>query len=134
MSFDGAGGTSGGIGRFFLGLAMFIGGGYLLLNSIHIHNSFHLGMRMYSYSGIGITSGMILIPMMFGIGMVFYNAKNWIGWLLAGGSLLALVFGVISNIQFVMDDMSLFDLLIILILLVGGLGLLLRSLKASSGL
>lgn len=132
MSFDGAGGTSGGIGGFFLGLAMLIGGGYMLLNSIHVYNNFSLGMRMYGVGGMGITSGMVLIPMMFGIGIVFYNSKNPIGWLLFLGSLIALIFGVISSIQFSMSSMSLFDLLVILILLVGGIGLLMRSLRASS--
>lgn len=132
MSFEGAGGTSGGIGRFFIGLIMLIGGGYLLLDSIHVSNNFHFGTRLFSYGGMGITSGIILIPMMFGIGMIFYNAKNPIGWLLFVGSLIALIFGVISSIQFTMANMSLFELLVILILLVGGLGLLLASLKGSS--
>ena len=131
MSFDGAGGTSGGIGRFFLGLAMAIGGGYMLLDSIHV-NSFSLGTRMFSYGGFGITSGMILIPMLFGIGMVFYNSRNPFGWLLFIGSLVALVFGVISSIQFTMRSMSLFELLVILVLFVGGIGLLLASLRDSS--
>lgn len=130
MSFDGAGGTPGGIGRFFLGLIMLIGGGYLLLDSIHVHNNFHFGTRMFSYGGYGITSGIILIPMMLGIGIVFYNAKNFIGWLLFIGSLVALIFGVISNIQFTMESMSLFSLLVILVLFVGGIGLLLSSLKS----
>lgn len=133
MSFEGAGGSSGGIGRFFLGLVMLIGGGYMLLDSIHVHNNFGLGTRMFSYGGFGITSGFILIPMMFGIGMVFYNAKNPIGWLLFIGALVALIFGVISSIQFTMGSMSLFELLVILVLFVGGIGLLLASLKDMSG-
>lgn len=133
MSFDGAGGTSGGVGRFFLGLVMAIGGGYMLLDSIHVYNSFGFGTRMFSYGGFGITSGMILIPMMLGIGMVFYNAKNPFGWLLFIGSVIALVFGVISSIHFTMRSMSLFELLVILVLFVGGIGLLLASLRDNSG-
>jgi len=132
MSFEGAGGTSGGIGRFFLGLIMLIGGGYLLLDSIHVYNNFHFSTRMFSVGNYGVTSGIILIPMMLGIGMVFYNAKNFIGWLLFLGSVVALIFGVISNIQFTMSNMSLFELLVILVLFVGGIGLLLGSLKSLS--
>ncbi|VAW59875.1 diguanylate cyclase/phosphodiesterase (GGDEF & EAL domains) with PAS/PAC sensor(s) [hydrothermal vent metagenome] len=125
----GAGGTSGGLGQFFLGLAMLCGGVYLLLNSIMITSNFGFGMRMYGMGQFGITSGMILIPFMFGVGIIFYNAKNIIGWVLASGSLIALVFGVISSIQFTFRFMSAFDLIIILILAVGGLGIFLRSLK-----
>ena len=127
----GAGGTSGGLGRFFIGLAMLIGGVYLLLNSISVYSHYGFGARLYSMRGIGVTSGMIMIPFMFGVGMMFYNSKNIFGWILAGGSLLALVFGVISSIQFTFQSMSAFDLIVILVLTAGGLGIFLSSLRSS---
>lgn len=125
----GAGGTSGGIGQFFIGFIMLCGGLYLLLNAITVSSHFGFGMRLYGFGRYGITSGMILIPFMFGVGIVFYNSKNLIGWLLATGSLVALIFGVIASLQFTFRHMSAFDLITILILTVGGLGLFLRSLK-----
>lgn len=126
----GAGGTSGGIGLFFIGLIMLCGGMYLLLNSISIHGHYGIGSRLYSIGGFGVTSGMVMIPFMFGVGMIFYDARNLFGWLLAGGSLVALIFGVISSIQFTFRSMSAFDLIVILVLAVGGLGLFIRSLKS----
>ena len=68
---------------------------------------------------------------MFGVGIIFYDVRKWYGWLLAGGSLVALIFGVIASIQFNFVRMSAFDLIVILVLAIGGLGLLLRSLKSS---
>lgn len=127
----GAGGTSGGLGRFFIGLAMLIGGVYLLLNSINVYSHYGFGARLYSMQGFGITSGMIMIPFMFGVAMIFYDSKNYFGWILAGGSLLALVFGVISSIQFTFQSMSAFDLIVILVLTAGGLGIFLSSLRSS---
>ncbi len=130
----GAGGTSGGIGQFFISLIMMCGGFYLLLNSISVTSSFGFGARMYGISAFGstfgITSGMIMIPFMFGVGIVFYNAKNWIGWLLTIGSIAALVFGVIASIRFNFRSMSAFDLITILVLSVGGIGMFLRSLRS----
>lgn len=125
----GAGGTSGGLGHFLMGLVMMIAGGYLFLNSIHISHSFGLGYSLYRFGGFGITSGMVLIPFVFGVGMVFYDSKNWIGWLLGIGSLIMLFFGIISSINFSFAPMSAFELLIILTLMVGGAGLFLSSLK-----
>lgn len=125
----GAGGTSGGVGTFFIGLAMMCGGFYMLLNAIKITSSFGFGYSMYRMGGVNLTSGMVMIPLIFGVGILFYNAKNWIGWLLTFGSLIALVFGVISSIQFRFAHMSAFDLIVILVLSFGGLGLFLRSLK-----
>lgn len=127
---NGAGGSSGGIGQFFIGLAMLIGGVYLLLNSISVNAGYGFGARLYGVGGFGITSGMIMFPFMFGVGIIFYNSKNWLGWLLAVGSLVALIFGVIASIQFRFNGMSAFDLVVILVLAVGGAGLLLRSFKS----
>ena len=112
---------------------MLCAGFYMLLQSIVVTPVFGIGMGLFGFAFFGgsfsITSGMILIPMMFGVGMIFYNSRNFIGWALAVGSLVALVVGVISSIHFVMRPMSLFDLLVILILTVGGAGLFLRSLR-----
>tara|TARA_R110002050_G_scaffold250336_2_gene388259 strand:- start:149 stop:571 length:423 start_codon:yes stop_codon:yes gene_type:complete len=129
----GAGGTSGGLGQFFIGLIMMCGGFYMLLNAIHVSSSFGMGMRLYGFSAMGgqynITSGMVMIPFMFGVGLIFYNGRSIIGWLLSIGSIAALIFGVISSIRFSFRSMTSFDLIIILVLAMGGLGLFLRSLK-----
>lgn len=126
----GAGGSDGGTGGFLIGLIMMIGGGYLLLDGIVVRPNFGLGARAFGIGGVSITGGMILIPFMFGVGIIFYNSKNWIGWLLAGGSLVALVFGVIANMTLQLDRMTAFELITILVLTVGGIGLFLRSLRA----
>ena len=125
----GAGGSEGGLGRFLIGLAMMIGGGYLFLDSIMVVSGFRWGYGLYRFGGFQLTTGLLLIPFMFGIGFIFYQSKNPIGWILSGGSLLALVFGVIRSIQFNMVRMSAFNLLVILTLFFGGLGLFLSSLK-----
>ncbi|MEM6304160.1 MAG: hypothetical protein AAF744_05530 [Pseudomonadota bacterium] len=125
----GAGGSDGGTGLFLIGLIMMIGGGYLLLNGIIVRPNFSLGSRVFGIGGVPITSGMVLIPFMFGVGLIFYDSRSWLGWLLSGGALLALIFGVIANMTLQLASMSAFDLLVILVLLVGGLGLFLRSLR-----
>ncbi|WP_434938841.1 hypothetical protein ACRWQN_16090 [Shewanella sp. HL-SH8] len=125
----GAGGTSGGIGSFFIGLIMMSGGFYMLLKAIKVTSSFGLSQSLYNVSGMNLTSGMIMIPFMFGVGLMFYNAKNIFGWILTFGSLVGLIFGVISSINFRFSHMSAFDLIVILVLSVGGLGIFLRSLK-----
>lgn len=129
MAIKGAGGTEGGIGRFFIGLVMMIGGGYLFLNSIQVTHQFHLGYRFYSIGNFPITSGMVLIPFIFGIGMIFYNSKNYLGWILAISSIVMLMFGVIASINFRFRHMSAFELMMILVLMIGGLGLFLSSLR-----
>ncbi len=129
----GAGGTSGGIGQFFIGLAMMCAGFYLLLNSVQVTSGFGMGYSLYSMNAFGqgfsITSGMVMVPFIFGVGILFYNGRNPIGWLLTVGALVALIAGVITSIQFRFKAMSAFDLIVILVLAFGGLGLFMRSLK-----
>ncbi|MEO0373588.1 MAG: hypothetical protein AAF329_02955 [Cyanobacteria bacterium P01_A01_bin.17] len=129
MSNRGAGGTRGGVGRFFLGLAMMIAGGYLFLSSIKIVNNFSMGYSLYRIGSLSLTSGMVLVPFIFGIGLIFYNSKNLLGWLLATASLLMLLFGVIASINFRLAPMSAFELITILVLAVGGVGIFLSSLQ-----
>lgn len=125
----GAGGTDGGIGGFVLGFAMFCAGAYLLLNGIIVRPVFGFGAAMYRIGTFPITTGMILIPFMFGVGIIFYSGRNLAGWALAIGSVIALIVGVIANTQLQFARMSAFELLVILILLVGGIALFLRSLR-----
>ena len=129
MPYRGAGGTRGGEGNFFIGIVMMIAVGYLLLRGIMVRPQFGVGNAMYSIVGFPVTTGLVLVPFAFGVGMIFYNSRNWIGWLLAGGSVVALVVGVIASINFTLVRMSAFDLLVIIILLVGGISLFLRSLR-----
>jgi hypothetical protein len=125
----GAGGTEGGIGRFFIGLLMLIAGGYLFLQSVMVRSSFTLGYGIYTMYNVRLTSGVVMIPFMFGVGLIFYDAKNIPGWVLFIGSLALLVFGVISSIHFSFRSMTAFDLIVILVLLCGGLGMFLSSLR-----
>ncbi len=130
----GAGGTSGGLGNFFIGLIMMCSGFYMLLNAITVTSNFGVSMRLYGFSAMGgsysVTSGMVMIPFIFGVGLIFYNSKNILGWVLSLAAITGLIFGVISSIRFSFNTMTSFDLIVIIVLAIGGLGLFLKSLKA----
>lgn len=63
---------------------------------------------------------------------MFYNPNNDLGWILVIATIIMISIGVISNLQFRMHRMSLFELLMILGLAVGGLGLLLSGIRGMS--
>lgn len=128
----GAGGTPGGSLSFFIGLIMASAGGYMLLDNIVVSNNWGFGAPLYRIGyGFNVTGGGLLIPFMFGVGWIFYNARSVWGWIMAGGALAAIIFGVIINLSINMRTMSLLNLIIILVLTVGGLGLFARSLRKS---
>jgi hypothetical protein len=69
------GGTSGGLGEFILGFAMTCVGGYLLTNQVTVGGSY---LNFYGHNTFGIT----LIPMVIGVGLLFWNGRSAAGWLL----------------------------------------------------
>lgn len=116
--------------RFLLGVVMLSGGIYLFLQSVHVHFGFNY--PLYRMGNMNFTTGFIFIPFMLGVGVIFYDSRNIIGWLLALGSLAALVFGVVSSTQMSLRSMTAFELMVILVLMVGGLGLFLGSLRGKN--
>lgn len=131
----GAGGTPGGSLAFVIGLIMATAGGYMLLDNIIVSQSWGFGVPLYHVGfggGFNITGGGLLIPFIFGVGLIFYNARSPWGWVLACGALMAIIFGVLINLNITMRTMSLLNLIIILVLMVGGLGIFARSLRRST--
>ena len=129
MKIEGAGGSKGGVGRFFIGLAMMVAGGYLFFDATRVTQNLHMGYALYSFGSFHLTTGMTLVPFIFGVGFIFYNARNPLGWLLAAASLIMISIGVIASIKFRIRHMSAFELIMMLTLAVGGIGLFLSSLR-----
>ena len=118
--FTDVGGTSGGLGHFVMGFAMACIGGYLLTNQVTVQGSY------WSFWG-GSSFGITLIPMLFGFALVFFNGRSTLGWTLTIGGALFILAGVIANTHIYFQPTSLFNTLVMLVLLVGGLGLIARS-------
>jgi uncharacterized protein len=118
----GAGGTSGGIGQFFLGLAMAVGGAYLLTNQVTVSSGF------WAYFGPH-TFGLTLLPLMFGVGILFFDGTSVMGWVLTGASAVIILLGILVNLQIYFQPTTLFNTIVMLVLLAGGLGLVARSLR-----
>ena len=115
------GGTSGGLGSFLLGLVMMVGGGYLLLNQVTVTSGF---WTFYGYNAFGLS----LVPLLFGVLLLFFNGKGIVGWLLVVAGLAIIGAGILANLTIFCRPTSLVNTLIILVRFVGGLGLLARSL------
>ena len=109
---------------FLIGLVMVIAGGYLFLDSVMVTSSFG-SLFGWGYGSFGLT----LIPIFAGIGILFFDGKSLWGRLLAGGGIIIICASVISRLTIYFRTTSLFDVLIILTLLAGGIGLIARSLK-----
>src|SRR4051812_18856976 len=113
----GAGGTPGGVGQFFTGLVMAVAGGYLILNQVQVTTSF---WRFGPYGGFGLT----LVPLLAGVGLLFYNGKSMIGWLLTIAGSVIILANILMHMDIYFQPTSLFNTILMLVLLCGGLGLI----------
>jgi len=122
--FQGPGGTPGGLGMFIFGLALTIAGGYLIMNQVQVTSGY------WNWWG-GNTFGLTLLPLVIGIGLLFFNGKSIAGWVLAGGGAVIIFVGILANLQIYFHQTSLFNVILMLTMFAGGLGLMARAINRS---
>ena len=118
----GPGGTPGGLGEFIFGFALAAAGGYMLTQQVTVTSGF---WTFFGYSGFGLS----LIPLGLGVGLLFFNGKSVAGWLLTIAGAVFILAGVLLNLNIFFRPTSLFNTLVMLLLLAAGLGIVARSLR-----
>lgn len=118
----GAGGTPGGLTEFCFGAALVVAGGWLLTNQVEVSSGY---WQLWGHSAFGMS----LIPLLLGIGLLFFDGRSPWGWLLTLGGALVIVLGIVTNLQVYFRPTSLFNTLLMLGLLVAGIGLVVRALR-----
>ena len=127
----GAGGTPGGVGIFLLGFVLACAGGWLLTNQVVVTSGFFASGFMVPVINYRMNSfGLSLIPFILGIGFLFFNGRSVAGWLLTIAGLVVIIAGILVSLHIYFRPTSLFNTLMMLVLLFGGVGLIIRSLKA----
>ena len=76
------------------------------------------------------TFGITLLPMLIGMALLFWNGRSALGWLLTIAGGVFILAGVIANLHIYFAPTSLFNTVVMLVLLVGGLVLIAKALRA----
>ena len=118
------GGTPGGAGEFLAGLVMMGIGIYMVFDRVTVHTSFwrFFGSAQASF-------GVMLTPLLVGIGFLAFNGKSIVGWLLSAGGVALILVGILMNLDIYFQPTSLTATIIMFALIAGGLGLFARSLR-----
>jgi len=119
------GGTPGGMWEFLIGLGMAVAGAYMLISRVTVTSGF------WNWGGYN-TFGLSLVPLIFGIGILFFNGRSVIGWLLVFIGSVIILSGIIMNLQIYFKPTSLFNTIMMLVLFAGGIGLLAKSVREHS--
>ena len=121
--FRGAGGTPGGLGEFLIGFAMAVAGGYLLTQQVTVTSGY---WYLWGHNAFGLS----LVPLLFGVALLFFDGRSKAGWLLLIGGAVILLAGILMNLEIYFRSTSLFNTLLMLVLLFGGLGLIAKAIRS----
>jgi hypothetical protein len=118
----GAGGTEGGVGVFVIGALMAVAGAYLLTNQVTVTTGF---WHLWGYNAFGLS----LLPFIIGIAFLFFDGRSILGWVLTVVGAVIIFVGILANLDVYFRPTSLFNTLLMLVLLFGGIGLVARALR-----
>lgn len=84
-------------------------------------------MSMLGMGGGG--AGFLILPIIAGIGIMFYDYKNKLGWLLTGGGLVVLLFVLLSQLTMYFAHISLLGFILMFLPLTIGGAMLAKGMK-----
>ena len=112
------------LAQFLIGLAMLVSGGYWFLSSVAVHTAFY-SLRL---GGMRLNGGLVVVPFIVGVIWICVNTDSFGAKLLTGAGFLMIVASVIAGTEFVFRYTSLYNYLIMLVLMFGGAALILKVL------
>ncbi len=99
-------------------------GVYIVFDHVTVHTSF---WRFFGSPGTSF--GLTLIPLLGGIGVLFFNGRSVLGWLLMVGGMALILVGVLMNLDIYFRPTSLWGTIVMFGLIAGGLGVFARGLR-----
>lgn len=117
--------------QFIAGILMLVAGLFILSQKVVVSNGFFYGGL--TLGGIHFSSGLIMIPLIAGIIWMFASGGSFASKLMAGFGVFVIVLSIILSTNIHLVRMTLFDWIIILVLIFGGVGLLIKVLFVGPG-
>ena len=113
--------------NFFLGLLMFGGGLFMVLQNAQVTSSWGSGY-FYRIGSWGVPNGLIMLPVLIGIVMLFLMDKKIFGWIVTVLGILFILLTIIMSVRITWRSTSAYVFIIMFGLVAAGGGLMLRAL------
>lgn len=114
----------GNIVTFFLGIIVFLVGLYMIFQNTVISTGFTLTKAI----GFTPSFGIVLLPLLIGIVVLFFNEHNFLGWFLIIVGILIILIGILMGLRITFLPVSLFDGIFMFGMTAAGIGLTLKGL------
>lgn len=115
--------------EFYIGILLMGAGLFFLLNKTIVSSGFS-NWRFGSFGGFGgfnVSSGIVIVPLIIGIIWLFYNPKSIFAKLITILGGIFIVASIIMSLRISFTTTTMFDYVIMIVLIASGAGLLLRS-------
>lgn len=113
---------------YFGGLGLILVGILMLFQHIRVGTSF---FQMLGLGGQGF--GLIILPLLLGIGWMIYDSKSRVAWLITAASCALIFFSVILSLVMTFPQMTLLSLVMMLLPFAFGGALLLKGMGGPKG-
>lgn len=112
------------LGSFFLGLILLCSGIYLIFQNTIISTGFSLSRIL----GFTPSFGFVLLPLLIGIIMLFFNTKSKLAWFFIAFGIIIILLGLLMGLRITFMPVTLYETILMFGLTAAGLGLVLRGL------
>lgn len=126
------GGTEGGVILFFGGVVLAALAVWFFFDSVIVTTAGHgwlsgaIGGHRGGGAGNTASMGVLFVPLVLGLIILFYNAKSPAGWILTGLGVVILVIEILSRVRFAMS-LKTTHLILMFVMFAAGIGMLLRG-------
>lgn len=114
----------GNILTFFVGIIVFLIGVYMIFQNTIISTGFSL-TRMLGFTP---NFGIVLLPLLIGIIVLFFNPHNILGWFLIIVGILIILIGILMGLRITFMPVSLFEGIFMFGMTAAGIGVTLKGL------
>ena len=112
---------------FFAGLLMFGGGLFMILQNAKVTSSWSMGY-FYHIGSWGVPNGLIMLPLLIGIVMLFMMEKRIFGWIVSALGLLFILLTILMSVRITWQTTSAYSFILMFGLVAAGGGLMLKGL------
>lgn len=110
--------------QFFAGLAMLVAGLFIFSQKVMVYSGFFgTGFRM---GRLHMSNGLIMVPFIIGVVWMFASAGSFQSKLFTAAGILIVIVAIIMTTNISLVHITLFEWVVILVLIFGGAGMLAR--------
>lgn len=115
--------------QFLAGLAMLIGGLFMFSQKVMVSSTFFgTGLML---GGLNMSNGLIMVPFIIGVVWMFASEGSFASKAFTAASVLIIILAIIMTTNISLVRITLYEWVLILVLIFGGAGMLVRILFAT---